>query len=149
MLRIMYDPYSTPRKLCHPTNNPQLCEETHNPSTIVPRSIMFSIVINGATGLAMTIATLFCTKDLVKAATTPTGFPFMEIYLQATDNVAGATVMSSVILIMAVCATTGIVASSSRVFWSFARDRGLPGWKTLSKVRRCSTAALHPRVAVC
>src|SRR4051812_35001303 len=111
-----------------------MSEEVHNPSLVIPRSIMLSIVLNGITGFAMVIALLFCIGDLDAALSTPTGYPFMEIFLQATNSVAGSAVMSSIITVLAACATVGLLASTSRMTWSFARDHGLPFWRTLQKV---------------
>lgn len=111
-----------------------MSEEIQNAPTVVPWSILFSIIINGALALAMMIATLFITADLETALKSPTGYPFMEIFKQATGSTAGATTMASIITVMQLFANVGLLASCSRMTWSFARDRGLPGYKWLSKV---------------
>lgn len=111
-----------------------MSEEIHNPSLVVPRSIMLSVIINGTLGFAMLIALLFCIGNLDNALATPTGYPFMEIFVQATNSVSGAATMASLVTILALCATVGILASTSRMFWSFARDRGLPSWRILQRV---------------
>ena len=111
-----------------------MSEEIQNAPTVVPWSILFSIVINGALALAMMIATLFITMDLETALKSPTGYPFMQIFVQATGSVAGATTMASIITVMQLFANVGLLASCSRMSWSFARDRGLPGYKYLAKV---------------
>lgn len=111
-----------------------MSEEIHNPSLVVPRSIMLSVIINGSLGFAMIIALLFCIGDLDTALSTPTGYPFIEIFRQATNSVSGAATMASIVAILAVCATVGLLASTSRMFWAFARDRGLPGWRLLQQV---------------
>ncbi|KAK2591189.1 hypothetical protein QQS21_011123 [Conoideocrella luteorostrata] len=121
-----------------------MAEETQNPSVVVPRSILISMLINGVTGFAMTLAVLFCLGDdiesLLKSAT---GFPHLQIFLNSTKNVAGATTMAAIITTLGICATVGMLASTSRVFWSFARDRGLPFWRTLSKVDARTTVPLY------
>jgi choline transport protein len=48
--------------------------------------------------------------------------------------VAGATVMSAIVLILTWACATGIITSSSRMTWAFARDRGTPFSRILSKV---------------
>lgn len=111
-----------------------MSEEIHNPSLVVPRSIMLSVVLNGTMGFAMVIALLFCIGDVQAALDTNTGYPFMEIFLQATHSVAGSVVMASLLAILSLCAIVGVLASASRMFWSFARDRGLPGWRVLRQV---------------
>ncbi|KAF5019815.1 hypothetical protein F66182_8184 [Fusarium sp. NRRL 66182] len=119
-----------------------MSEETVNPSVIVPTSILLSLCINGACGFAMVIAMVFCMGNLDDAmASGPgmLGFPHMYIFKQATNSTAGASVMAAVIMVLGGCATVGMLASTSRVFWSFARDRGLPGWRTLSQVNDRTT----------
>lgn len=116
-----------------------MAEEVQNPSLVVPRSIMLSLLINGSFGFAMVLVALFCMGDGEAVLNPPTGFPFMEIFRQATNSIAASTIMSSLILVLGLCGTVGLFASTSRVFWSFARDRGLPGWKILSQVCYNST----------
>lgn len=112
-----------------------MSEEIHNPSVVVPRSIMLSILLNGSTGFAMVVALLFCMGDLETALNSKTGYPFMEIFMQATHSVSGSAAMAAIVTSLAVCATVGLLASTSRMFWAFARDHGLPFWRTLEKVR--------------
>lgn len=111
-----------------------MSEEIQNASINVPRSMVTSIALNAFLGFGMLIAVLLCLGDIDAAFTTPTGYPFMEIFLQATKSVSGSTAMAAIVTALGVCATIGFVASSSRMIWSFARDRGLPFWKQLSKV---------------
>lgn len=54
-----------------------------------------SVIINGCLGLGMLIAVLFCLGNLDDALSTPTGFPFIEIFRQATNSTSGGTVMVS------------------------------------------------------
>jgi len=111
-----------------------MSEEIHNPSLVVPRSIMLSILLNGTTGFAMVVALLFCIGNVDNALSSNTGYPFIEIFQQATNSVSGSAAMASIVTSLAVCATVGLLASTSRMFWAFARDHGLPFWRTLEKV---------------
>ena len=111
-----------------------MAEETHNAARVSPRSMFISIIFNGVLGLATLIATLFCADDLDDALESPTGFAFMTIFQQATQSVGGAMAMSIIIFLMQMFAAIGIMAATSRMLWAFARDRGVPGWKTLIKV---------------
>ncbi|KAF4440352.1 hypothetical protein F53441_12300 [Fusarium austroafricanum] len=111
-----------------------MCEEVRNPSLIVPRSIMGSICINGLLGFAMVIAMLYSATDIDAAITTPTGYPFMEIFYQATGSIGGTAGMVSLIIVMTLSATVGVIASTSRMLWAFARDNALPFSSTLAKV---------------
>jgi len=70
----------------------------------------------------------------------PTKYPFIEIFTQATGSTGGGTGMSVVIVVMVFAATIGFTATSSRMIWAFARDKGLPFSDFLSKI--------HPRTSI-
>ena len=112
-----------------------MSEETRNAEVTVPRSIVWSVVFNGAVGLAMYIAILFCAGDLDAAINTPYKYPFIEVLLQATNSVIGTGVIIGILIFMDLGLVVGVLAASSRMFWAFARDRGVPGWRLISKVR--------------
>lgn len=116
------------------TDSWQMAEEASNANVAIPRAILLSVLINGTLGFTMLIATLFCMGDVKAALTTPTGYPFIEIFHQATNSISGALGMSSILLIIAVATVIGMLAATSRQFWSFSRDRGVPGWRLWSKV---------------
>lgn len=111
-----------------------MSEEIQNPSVNVPRSMMTGITLNGFLGFGMLLAVLFCLGDVDAALQTPTGYPFIEIFQQAVGTIGGATAMTTIVVALGICGTIGFLASSSRMTWAFARDRGLPGWAQLSKV---------------
>lgn len=112
-----------------------MVEEVRNPSKAVPVSIMVSILVNGAMGFGMFIALLFSSTDLAAALESRTGFPYIEIFYQATNSKGGSAAMTAIALVLSIGSTIGVIASTSRIFWAFARDRALPFSQTLSKVR--------------
>lgn len=112
-----------------------MSEEIENARVVVPRSILLSVLINGMLGFGMLIAVLFCLGDLDTALASPTGYPFMEIFRNGTGSVGGAAAMSAVVITVCICSSTGMMAATSRQFWSFSRDRGVPGWRLWSRVR--------------
>ena len=112
-----------------------MSEEVKNAALVVPHSMILSVLINGALGFAFLVAVLFCLGDIDKITSTPpTQYPFMAVFAQAVGSNSGGAGMVAVILFMFVCAITAILASSSRMTWSFARDLGLPFSNYLSKV---------------
>lgn len=111
-----------------------MCEEIRNASTVVPQTMIASLMINGLLAFGMLVAVLFCMGDVTAAVQNPTGYPFIEIFTQATESKAGATAMTSIVTVLAFCGIIAALAGSSRMTWSFARDRGLPGWRYLRKV---------------
>ena len=125
-----------------------MSEEIYNASVVVPRTILASLLINGFLGFSMLITVLFCFEDVNAVLESPTGFPFVQIFLSGVGSHAGTTVMIAVVFIMGVCASIGCLASTSRMIWSFARDSGLPGSVYLRKVCLnyiCLLLYLHQR----
>lgn len=111
-----------------------MSEEIHDAERVVPQSILTSVLINGALGFGMILSTLFTMTDATAALASPTGYPYMQIFCSATKSLGGCTVMSAIVPILVTATAVGSLASSSRMAWSFARDRGLPGWQVLSRV---------------
>jgi choline transport protein len=109
-----------------------MSEEIHNAAVIVPQAMIFSIALNGILGFGMLLAALFCVGDVETVLTAP--YAFMAIFQQAVRSNGGATAMAAIITVLTICALISLNASASRMTWSFARDRGLPFWKYLSKV---------------
>lgn len=91
-------------------------------------------MINGALGFGMILAILFCMGDVDTVLKNKYGFPFVEVFLQSTKSVAATSAMTGAVLLLALAGLAGLFASTSRVMWSFARDHGVPGWQTISKV---------------
>jgi len=111
-----------------------MSEEIQNAAVVVPRSIMTGIFINGSLGFAMVLTVLFRAGDIEQALEQNPAYPFMAIFKNAVGSTSGAAAMASLVMVLAISSTVGLLASSSRVFWAFARDKGLPGWRILSQV---------------
>jgi amino acid transporter len=103
-----------------------LAEEMPHASRNVPLAMVGSVSVNGLLGLCYCIVLLFSTGPLDELLETKTGFPFMQIYYNATQSAAGATVMSLILIIIAMIATVAGITSTSRTFWAFARDKAVP-----------------------
>jgi len=105
-----------------------MAEEVENASVVIPRAIMFSVLINGSLGFGMLIGVLYCVGNIDDALKTPTGYPYIEIFYQGTGSMGGTLTMCSILLIIGIASVIGMLAATSRQFWSFARDHGVPGW---------------------
>lgn len=111
-----------------------VAEEVYNASTVVPWAIVTTIMVNGVLGLALLLALLFCLGDIDAALNTPTGFPFIEIFAQATNSNTAATIMTCLILFLLAASGSGGMATASRLLWSFARDNAVPFSGYISRV---------------
>lgn len=100
---------------------------------------MWSTYVNAFLGLIMAVTLIFTMGDLDAIAESPTGYPFMQVFLNATGSRAGTTVMSLLILFPLVGSEIACIATASRQIWSFARDNGVPFSATIRHV-----CAFHP-----
>lgn len=107
---------------------------------------MIGIAMNGTLGFGMLLTVLFRMGDLDSVLAENPAFPFMVIFHRAVQSRSGAAVMASIVMVLTIGAGVGLSASTSRICWAFARDKGLPGWKTLSKVEPLIFSV--PRVSV-
>jgi choline transport protein len=114
----------------------QMAEEVKNASRVVPKAIQISVLLNGALGLAMLTAYIFCLGDLgqVLESTETLGFAYLFVFLKGTGSVAGATTMAMIMWVLGVCCLVGLMAATSRQMWSFARDNALPFSAQITKV---------------
>ena len=87
--------------------------------------MVLGVLINSVLAFGFVLTLLFFMGDPMTALMSPTGYPVIEVYLQATGSVAGATVLTCFIIPAAVCQFS-VFASVTRLVWAFARDNGLP-----------------------
>jgi amino acid transporter len=103
-----------------------MSEEVHSAARIVPWNMIITLVINGVLGFGMLLALLFSLTNPESALASPTGYPAIQVFYDASKSVNGTTLMVVLILLLCFAAMFGQFASASRQMWSFARDNGLP-----------------------
>ncbi|GKU10341.1 unnamed protein product [Fusarium langsethiae] len=113
-----------------------LAEELPHASRNVPIAIIGSISINGILGLAFTLVLLFSSGPLENLLQSPTGFPFIQLYLDATKSHVGTTILTIFIIMMALAGAVAGLTSTSRTLWAFARDDATPFSNFLSTMKR-------------
>ncbi|KAJ4294247.1 hypothetical protein N0V90_007937 [Kalmusia sp. IMI 367209] len=111
-----------------------MSEEVRNAAHVIPRAMMWTWVGNGLFGWIMAITFSFCVTDIMSVLMTPLGVAYMQVFLNTTGSIAGATVLTVMMLTIAVFACVAVMATNSRQLFSFARDKGLPFSTVLGKV---------------
>ena len=89
-------------------------EETDDASRTIPMSIMWSVFLNGAMGLIMAITMCFCLGDLSQVVDTPTGYPFMKVFYNATNSLAATDVLVTTMIITLTACCIAETATASR-----------------------------------
>ena len=118
----------------HSVSNHLTAEETSDASRAMPRSIMWSTYANAFLGFIMVITLIFTMGDLEKIAETATGYPFIQVFYNATGSKAGTSVMTLCIILPLTGSVIACIATASRQIWSFARDQGIPFSGTIRHV---------------
>lgn len=96
--------------------------------------MVWTLILNGLTGLAMIVTYAFCVGNIDQVLASSTGFPFIQVFLNATGSVRATTAMTALMMVLQFCASISNVATSSRQLYAFARDDGLPYSKFLCHV---------------
>jgi choline transport protein len=112
-----------------------MSEEVRDAPRTIPKILIQTIIINGTLAFAMTLVLLFFIGDIESVMNTPTGFPIIQIFYQATGSVKAATAMQTSITLIGFASNIGVVASVSRLTWAFARDGGMPFSNFFAHVR--------------
>jgi choline transport protein len=118
-----------------------MSEEIRDSSRILPLGMVWTLIINGVTGFIMVVTFAFCVGDAEEVLATSTGFPFIQVFYNATGSRSGTTAMTCLIMVMSLCNTINNVATTSRQMYAFSRDQGLPFSAFLCRV---SEDFLHP-----
>jgi len=109
-----------------------MTEELHDARNTAPKAIIWSVWIGTITGFIFLTAAMFCIGNLEVAQTSLV--PLIPIFQSATGSVGGALGLTILVTVIALVSLWFLMAQSSRVVFSFARDRGLPFSDAISYV---------------
>ncbi|KAF2708288.1 choline transport protein [Pleomassaria siparia CBS 279.74] len=127
-----------------------LAEEVRNPERMVPIAIMGTVAIGFVTSWFFSIAMFFSiVGDFANISATTTFVPILELFYQALSSRGGATALESLIIATGFGCLVASHTWQSRLCWSFARDRGLPGHKWLSQVDKKLDVPLYAHFVSC
>lgn len=118
-----------------------LAEEMPRPERNVPIAMVGSVVVNGIMGFGYAIMLLFSLGDLEGLLTSATGFPFMQLFLNVTQNKGGATVLILMPTLIAVAGTLSTMFPPGLGVLSFSKDRGRPFQETFADIVITANAA--------
>ncbi|KAK3615805.1 hypothetical protein LTR56_026368 [Elasticomyces elasticus] len=111
-----------------------MAEEIKDASRTLPRAIVFGVAVNGTMGLIMVITVCFTLGDTQSILSTATGYPFIQVFFNATGSYAATNTMTALVVTVFTSAVISEIATSSRQLWSFARDGGLPCSSWVAKI---------------
>jgi amino acid transporter len=113
-----------------------MTEEIKHARKQAPRAIILSVYIGAVTGFIFLIAACFCIGNIDATATSSTGVPVLQIFLDSTQSRPGAICLGVLLIVIYIGASNFLTAEGGRAVFAFARDRGLPFSDVWSKVEK-------------
>ncbi|KAF2747896.1 amino acid transporter [Sporormia fimetaria CBS 119925] len=101
-----------------------MVDETKKPRERVPPSMIVAVASNVVMTFSYVLVLMFCIGDEEAVMAAPS--PLLEIYYQATKSKAASTICLFMHMLVLTTGSFNTIASTSRLVWAFARDRGLP-----------------------
>jgi len=112
-----------------------LAEETQQPHRTIPRAMVRAVLLSGAVGMVFLIALSYATRSVTAASASSAPVAFI------VNSVLGGVVQKLFLIFVCVsifaCGMV-IMVTNSRLIWSMARDRRLPGHQLWSQVPRAT-----------
>ncbi|KAJ9618854.1 hypothetical protein H2203_008670 [Taxawa tesnikishii (nom. ined.)] len=118
-----------------PDSATHMSEELRDASRSLPQAMVWTAIVNGALGFVMIVTFCMVVGDVESILSSPTGYPFIQVFYNATGSYAGTSAMVSIMIIMLLFGCVTNFATSSRQMWAFARDQGLPFSSFIARVR--------------
>lgn len=88
-------------------------------------------------------------RDVDDLVETSTGVPILALFYQAIGSKGGAIALEALIMATGIGCQVACHTWQSRLCWSFARDKGLPFAKYLSKVDKKLDVPLRAHFVSC
>ncbi|RMD44987.1 hypothetical protein DV735_g109, partial [Chaetothyriales sp. CBS 134920] len=103
-----------------------MSEELRDASRVLPKAMILTTLVNGAMGWVIVITFCMVLGSLDDVISSPTGQPYIQVFYNVTESYAGASVLSALVIVMAIFCNLSITATASRQLFAFARDQGVP-----------------------
>lgn len=116
-----------------------MSREIDNGGVVVPRSMVWSFILNMPFAFGLLLTYLFCMVDIDDALSSPTGYPFIYVFQTATEPTIASTILSVVILVL-IMITISCVTLTPRQTFAFARDDRSPFFQL---AKNCNSHSYH------
>ncbi|MEO8625206.1 MAG: amino acid permease [Candidatus Limnocylindrales bacterium] len=110
-----------------------IAEEVHDPSHKVPRAMIWTLAVGGATTIFLVFALLMAVPDFGAVISGADKTP-IDTILAETFGDGGTKIALALILFAYVSCTIAIQGAAVRLVYSYARDGMMPAAKTLARV---------------
>ena len=96
--------------------------------------MLWTVGLNAFFAFGFIVCLLYTIGDVETVLASPTGYPIIEVYYQATKSQVGTNLMMMMIISVVLVSCFSNLASVSRLTWAFANDGGFPFAKHIASV---------------
>lgn len=125
-----------------------ISEEVNDASSVAPRAMFWTYVLNVPLAVAILLVFLFTLSDPY-AATTEAAFPFLYVLSTSSLSVGGQMGITAIMLVLLFMIGVSCFASTARQAFAFARDDGFPGSRWLKRVDAKLGAPVNACLVTC
>jgi amino acid transporter len=112
-----------------------LAEETREPRRVVPKAMVRAVLLSGVVGMVFLVALGLAVRNVGAASDDPAPVAFI---LRDVLGAAIERIFLAFICLSIFACGLAIMVTNSRLAWSMARDRRLPGHRVWSRVPRAT-----------
>ncbi|HEX2313776.1 MAG TPA: amino acid permease [Thermomonospora sp.] len=123
----------------------ELAEETRNPRRTAPRAILRALFVSAAGGALLLLGGLMAAPSLTDGRLAAEGLAY--VLTEALGTGLGKLLLADVAVAVFIC-TLAIQTAASRLMFSMARDRVLPGSARLARVSERTGAPMLPAALI-
>jgi amino acid transporter len=112
-----------------------MSEETKDSSRTIPVTLLTGFGANAVLGFFVLMSCIYTIGPLETALfESATGYPFIDMFYQATGSLAATDVMTTIVIINFTASAIAVMATASRQLWAFARNGGVPFSRFLAPI---------------
>ncbi len=125
-----------------------VAEEVDNPTRQIPKAMMLTILVGGVSGLMSYVGYVLAAPNLQEIVNGEDPDPIPSI-LESSLGTVGSKVFLLVAVTAFISCVLSLQAAGSRLLYSFARDRMLPGSGWLSKMSERHAVPANALIVAC
>ncbi|MCI1748360.1 MAG: APC family permease [Acidipropionibacterium sp.] len=123
----------------------ELSEETHAPRRTTPRTIVHALTVSGIGGALLLLGALLAAPSLTDGHLATEGLPW--VLTSVLGPVGGRILLVDVAIAVCSC-TLAVQTSGSRMMYSMARQKALPGYRFLGRVSPRTGTPVYTAITV-
>jgi amino acid transporter len=120
-----------------------MAEEMTQPSRQVPQVMFISAMASAISGLPMILVYMFCITNPENLLNPVGGQPIIQLLVDSLRSFPLAVVGTLVFIVCFACASVTLLTAFTRIWWSLARQGGVPFSKVMARVSEPSQLPLN------